>query len=197
MSARKALGEQILVQCEDKATFRPCRGKASEPAAYPWLRMRSERSYSGLDSVAAGRTSEGWRVAGVVTGSLAFAGPLTAAVPCVREPLDAVSSAQPVPSTASMTKALRPIVRQFLFIVLSSLPSRFRKPVVVLPRELSRSAGHSDDVLKGGEVDRLGHVREEPEAEDRFGCTRFDFTTPPIFEHWPMPSHTWCQILAS
>ena len=93
-------------------------------------KMRSERSYSGLESVAAGRTSEGSRVAGVVTGSLAFAGPLTAAVPCVREPLDAFSRAQPVPSTASMTKALSPIVRQFLFIVPSSL-LRFRKPIVV------------------------------------------------------------------
>ena len=96
-------------------------GKASEPAAYPWLRVRSERSYSGLESVAAGRTSEGSRVAGVVTGSLVFAGPLTAAVPCVREPLDVFSRAQPVPSTASMTKALTPIVLQVLFIILSSL----------------------------------------------------------------------------
>src|SRR5438093_5902154 len=42
--------------------------------------------------------------------------------------------------------------------------------------ELSRSAGHGDDVLKGGEVNRLGNVSEEPEPEDRFG--RFALCAP-------------------
>src|SRR5215831_8041547 len=70
--------------------------------------MRSERSYSGLEPVAAGCTCEGSREGVVGTASLSFAGSLTAAPPCVRELLDGFSRAQPVPRTTSMTKALRP-----------------------------------------------------------------------------------------
>src|SRR6516165_4120143 len=78
--------------------------------------MRSERSYAGLEWVAAGCTSKGSRETGVVTTSLAFAGSLTAPPLRVWELLDAFSRAQPAPSTTSITKALRPIVRRVLFI---------------------------------------------------------------------------------
>src|SRR5207244_9978131 len=80
-----------------------------QTCALPILRMRSERSYSGLAPVAAGCTSRGSREEGIA--SLAFAGSLTAAPSFVRELLDAFSRAQPVPSTASITKALRQIGR--------------------------------------------------------------------------------------
>src|SRR5215470_7696507 len=121
--------------------------------------MRSERSYSGLEPVAAGCACEGSREGVVVTVSLSFVGSLTAAPPCVRELLDGFSRAQPVPRTTSMTKALRPIVRQLLFIILSSLCDSGSLSWC-MSRGLSRSAGHGDDVLKRCEMNRLGNVSE-------------------------------------
>jgi hypothetical protein len=57
--------------------------KLSAPATYPWLRRRSERSYSSLELVAAGCTPKGSSETGVVTASFAFADSLIAALPCI------------------------------------------------------------------------------------------------------------------
>jgi hypothetical protein len=51
--------------------------KLSAPATYPWLRRRSERSYSSLELVAAGCET------GVTTASVAFTDSLIAAPPCM------------------------------------------------------------------------------------------------------------------
>src|SRR5438094_2324896 len=124
--------------------------------------MRSERSYSGLAPVAAGCTSRGSREEGIA--SLAFAGSLTAAPSFVRELLDAFSRAQPVPSTASITKALRPIVRRVLFIVLSSSAKpRVRRSA--RRRPATHVDGRTACDLKGWQQRCQGERRREQAAD--------------------------------
>src|SRR5262245_25741924 len=101
-----------------------------DPATYPWLSWRSERSYSGLESVGCAFT--GLRSGDTVTGSLAFADSLTAAAFCVRELLSVVPRAQPVPRATSPTKALRLTICRALFMTLSS-PRNSGSPLWALP----------------------------------------------------------------
>ena len=57
-------------------------GVKAASSGYPWLRMRSDRSYSWIASVAAGCSSLGSCAFGKVTASFAFPGSLAAAPPC-------------------------------------------------------------------------------------------------------------------
>ena len=96
-------------------------GPGPGDAPYPWIRRRSDRSYSGCASIPRLAPDSGdVRVVGVPTSR--------GAPPFVERPAPRCSRAQAVPSTANKTNAT-PIARRVPFIALSSCRAAFAPPV--------------------------------------------------------------------